>query len=85
MYLLIIALSPSFSPPLCYFEWQNSWNDPLQLNAGWLSGLVDLNTEKENVQDRIADYAAKHIQPDDLVIILTKVRNNLGGRMPADW
>ena len=29
--------------------------------------------------------AAKHIQPDDLVIILTKVRNNLGGKMPSDW
>ncbi|CAM9122953.1 unnamed protein product, partial [Ectocarpus fasciculatus] len=78
----------------------NSWNDPLQLNAGWLSGLVDLNTEKENVQDRIADYltdllsigfsgfrvdAAKHIQPDDLVAIFTKVRNNMGGTMPDDW
>ena len=24
--------------------------------AGWLTGLVDLNTEKENVQERIADY-----------------------------
>jgi len=78
----------------------NSWNDPLQLNAGWLSGLTDLNTEKPNVQNRIAAYltdlislgfsgfridAAKHIQPDDLVAILTKLRNNLGGAMPADW
>lgn len=78
----------------------NSWNDPLQLNAGWLSGLVDINTEKENVQDRIAAYltdlvsigfsgfrvdAAKHIQPDDLVAIFTKLRNNLGGHMPEDW
>ena len=34
----------------------NSWTDPLDLNAGWLVGLVDLNTEKENVQQRIADY-----------------------------
>eukprot|EP00604_Paraphysomonas_vestita_P002409 CAMPEP_0174819370 /NCGR_PEP_ID=MMETSP1107-20130205/2556_1 /TAXON_ID=36770 /ORGANISM="Paraphysomonas vestita, Strain GFlagA" /LENGTH=368 /DNA_ID=CAMNT_0016032727 /DNA_START=768 /DNA_END=1874 /DNA_ORIENTATION=+ len=78
----------------------NSWNDPLQLNAGWLSGLTDLNTEKENVRGRIADYltdlisigfsgfridAAKHISPDNLVAILTKLRNNLGGSMPADW
>jgi alpha-amylase len=78
----------------------NSWNDPLQLNAGWLSGLADLNTEKDNVQERIADYmtdlisigfsgfrvdAAKHISPDDIVLILTKVRRNLGGSMPADW
>lgn len=34
----------------------NSWDDPLDLNAGWLVGLVDLNTEKDNVQERIADY-----------------------------
>lgn len=34
----------------------NSWTDPLDLNAGWLSGLTDLNTEKDNVQERIADY-----------------------------
>ncbi len=78
----------------------NSWNDPLQLNAGWLSGLVDINTERENVQERIADYltdllsigfsgfridAAKHIKPDDLVAILSKLKRNMGGVMPADW
>jgi alpha-amylase len=78
----------------------NAWTDPLQLNAGWLSGLTDVNTEKENVQERIADYmtdlisigfsgfrmdAAKHIKPDDIVAILTKVRRNLGGSMPADF
>lgn len=34
----------------------NSWTDPLDLNAGWLTGLVDLNTERDNVQQRIADY-----------------------------
>lgn len=28
----------------------NSWTDPLDLNAGWLSGLVDINTEKPTVQ-----------------------------------
>lgn len=78
----------------------NSWNDPLDLNAGWLEGLTDLNTEKPNVRMRIADYmtdllgigfsgfrvdAAKHIQPDDLVAIFTNVRNNLGGSFPADF
>ena len=78
----------------------NSWNDPLILNAGWLSGLVDINTEKETVRERIADYltdllsigfsgfridAAKHISPDNLVIILTKLRNNLGGSLPDDF
>jgi alpha-amylase len=78
----------------------SSWNDPLALNAGWLSGLTDLNTEKEEVQQRIADYftdligigfsafridAAKHIKPDDLVGILSKFQANMGGKLPADW
>jgi alpha-amylase len=78
----------------------NSWNDPLQLNAGWLSGLTDVNTERDNVRERIADYltdlisigfsgfrvdAAKHISPDNLVAILTKFRNNLGGKLPDDF
>lgn len=34
----------------------NSWTDPLTLNAGWLDGLTDLNTGRENVRERIADY-----------------------------
>lgn len=78
----------------------NSWTDPLDLNAGWLQGLVDINTEKESVQARIADYltdllsigfsgfridAAKHISPDDIVGILTKLRDNLGGSLPDDF
>jgi len=28
----------------------------IKLCLGWLTGLVDLNTERENVQERIADY-----------------------------
>jgi len=78
----------------------NSWTSPLDLNAGWLTGLTDLNTEKANVQDRIADYmtdllsigfsgfridAAKHIQPDDLVGIFSRLNRNLGGSLPADF
>lgn len=34
----------------------NSWGDPVKLNAGWLSGLSDLNTGKQYVRERIADY-----------------------------
>jgi alpha-amylase len=34
----------------------NSWTDPLTLNAGWLEGLTDLNTGRDNVRERIADY-----------------------------
>mmetsp|Transcript_109946 Transcript_109946/g.319976 ORF Transcript_109946/g.319976 Transcript_109946/m.319976 type:complete len:354 (-) Transcript_109946:708-1769(-) len=78
----------------------NSWTDPLDLNAGWLEGLVDLNTEKDNVQERIAAYltdllgmgfsgvridAAKHMAPDDLVGIFTKLRRNMGGSLPDDF
>lgn len=79
----------------------NSWNDPLDLNAGWLTGLVDLNTERDYVRQRIADYltdllgigfsgfridAAKHIQPTDLGAIFGKLKRNLGGgELPADF
>lgn len=78
----------------------NSWTDPLDLNAGWLTGLTDLNTERDNVQERIADYmadlmgiglsgfridAAKHMKPDDLVSILSKFRRNMGGKLPEDF
>lgn len=78
----------------------NSWTDPLDLNAGWLTGLTDLNTEREHVQERIAAYmtdmigigfsgfridAAKHIKPDDLVGIFSKFRRNMGGALPSDF
>jgi len=78
----------------------NSWTDPLMLNAGWLTGLTDLNTEKQFVQNRIANYfvdlisigfsgfridAAKHIQPDDLVAIFTLFRMKVGGTLPDDF
>eukprot|EP00042_Codosiga_hollandica_P037252 m.291163 g.291163 ORF g.291163 m.291163 type:complete len:859 (+) comp55093_c0_seq1:63-2639(+) len=78
----------------------NSWTDPLDLNAGWLTGLVDLNTERPEVQQRLADYitdllgigfsgirmdAAKHIQPDDIVAIYSKLKINLGGNFPPDF
>jgi len=78
----------------------NSWTDPLTLNSGWLTGLTDLNTERDNVQSRIAAYltdligigfsgfridAAKHIKPDDLVAIFAKLRRNLGGAFPRDF
>ena len=78
----------------------NSWNDPLDLNAGWLTGLTDLNTERDYVQERIAAYltdlmsigmsgfrldAAKHIKPDDLAAILKKFKRNMGGALPKDF
>ena len=79
----------------------NSWTDPLILNAGWLSGLCDLNSEDDYVRQRIADYftdllgmgfsgfridAAKHISPTNLAQILLKFKKNLGGgELPDDW
>ena len=79
----------------------NSWTDGNILNYGWLTGLTDLNTEKEYVQQRIADYitdmlsmgvsgirvdAAKHISPADLAQIFKKLKNNLGGgELPDDF
>ena len=72
----------------------NAWTNPFILNYGWLSGLTDLNTEKEYVQQRIADYltellsigvsgvridAAKHIYPSSLASIFKKLKDNLGG------
>lgn len=79
----------------------NSWTDPFQLNAGWLVGLCDLNSEDDYVRQRIADYftdllsmgfsgfridAAKHISPDNLAHIFAKFKANLGGGdLPEDF
>eukprot|EP00002_Diphylleia_rotans_P004355 TRINITY_DN13185_c0_g1_i1.p1 TRINITY_DN13185_c0_g1~~TRINITY_DN13185_c0_g1_i1.p1 ORF type:complete len:639 (-),score=113.59 TRINITY_DN13185_c0_g1_i1:113-2029(-) len=78
----------------------SSWTDPIALDAGWLVGLTDLNTDRPNVQQRIADYmtdllsmgfsgfrvdAAKHIRPDSLAEIFNRVRINMGGRYPDDF
>lgn len=79
----------------------NSWNDPFQLNYGWLSGLTDLDTESDYVRERIAAYftdllsigfsgfridAAKHVKPESLAAIFGKLKNNLGGgELPEDF
>ena len=79
----------------------NAWTNPFILNNGWLSGLVDLNTEKEYVRQRISDYlvellsvgfsgmridAAKHIHPSSLANIFGKLKQNLGGgELPDDY
>lgn len=79
----------------------SSWSDPEALNYGWLTGLTDLNTEKEYVRQRIADYltdlismgvsgiridAAKHISPENLSEIFLRFKKNLGGgELPDDF
>jgi len=77
-----------------------NWQDSGELNGGWISDLADLNTEKENVQQRIADYLvellsvgfsgfsienAKHIYPKSFVSIFKKLKENLGGGFPQDF
>jgi len=78
-----------------------SWSSGFDLNYGSLVGLTDLNTEKNNVQERIADYftdligigfsgfridVAKHISPDVLAYIFKKLKYNLGGSdFPSDF
>ena len=76
-------------------------SDPFILSHGWLDGLTDLNTEKEYVRQRIADFIvtllsigisgiridfAKYIHPTDLVAIFKKIKDNLGGgELPEDF
>ena len=83
----------------CYSE-IDIWNDVEQLTNGWLSGLADVNTEKDYVQQRIADFFtelisigisgiaipnARHIIPESLTAILSKLKSNLGGKFPDDF
>ncbi|KAG2179650.1 hypothetical protein INT44_006498, partial [Umbelopsis vinacea] len=78
----------------------SSWSDPFDLNYGWLVGLTDLNTESEYVRNRIATHlvdllsigfsgfrvdSAKHISPDNLAAIFSKVRQRLGGSFPDEF
>ncbi|MGL4947877.1 MAG: alpha-amylase family glycosyl hydrolase, partial [Mycoplasma sp.] len=76
-------------------------SDPNILNYGWLYGLSDLNTEKDYVRQRIADYltdwiswgvsgfridAGKYVSPNNLSAILKKWKDNLGGGdLPEDF
>jgi len=78
----------------------NRWDDPNLLNTGWLVGLADLDTSKDYVRQRIADFfvdmlsigfsgfridAAKHIHPDDLASIFGKLKQSMGGSLPVDF
>jgi len=79
----------------------NSWTDGEVMSKCWLSGLVDLNTEKPYVQDRLSTYlvdlmslgfsgfrfdAAKHIGPTSMAQILARLKQKLGNAdLPADY
>ena len=96
------------SVPYCHsdFHCKNSipddkWGNLHNLNIGWIGELIDLNTGKDYVQQRIADFLtdlismgitgfsmnnAKHIHPDDLISIFKKLKDNLGGlNLPEDF
>ncbi len=77
-----------------------SWSDLFILNNGWLVGLTDIDTSRENVRERQAAYlvemismgvsgfrfdAAKHISPEDLSAIFKKVQQKMGGQLPDDF
>lgn len=66
----------------------------------WLVGLTDLNTESDYVRNRIAVHlvdllsigfsgfrvdSAKHMSPDNLAAIFSKVSQRLGGSLPDDF
>jgi alpha-amylase len=78
----------------------NTWSDLFILNNGWLVGLTDINTSKENVRERQAAYlvelmsmgvtgfridAGKHLSPEDLSEILKKLQHKMGGHLPDDF
>jgi alpha-amylase len=71
----------------------NNYFDANDLNGGWVSGLADLNTEKEFVQQRIVDFYiellsigfsgfslqnAKHIYPSTHATLFRKLKIGLG-------
>lgn len=77
-----------------------SWSDLFILNNGWLVGLTDIDTSKDNVRERQAAYivemismgisgfridAAKHVSPEDISGIMKKVQAKLGGQFTEDF
>ena len=76
------------------------WDDVDQLVNGWLSGMADVNLEKDYVQQRIADFFTellslgmsglsiangKQMLPESIANILKKVKENFGGELPKDF
>ena len=90
---------PFFPSDFHCFELINDWDDPISLSNGYLSGLVDVNTEKEYPRQRIADFLtelisigfsgivitnARHIASFSMAQILKKFKDNLGNKFPDD-
>ena len=58
MKVSLIRLRPEFEfQTVLYIATDStSWSEGNVLNYRWLAGLIDLNTEKEYIQQRIEDY-----------------------------
>jgi len=76
------------------------WYEIDDLVNGWLAGMADLNTEKDYVLQRIADYFTelqslgmsgvnihngKNILPESISKIFKKMKENFGGELPKDF
>ena len=88
-------------PSVPYFASDFHCKGKNHLNYGWLSDLVDLNSEKEYVQQRIADFFTELISigfsgfefdsgislfPKNYATIFKKFKENLGGGdLPNDF
>ena len=75
------------------------WDDIDELTNGWMFSLADVNTEKNYVRERIADFFTelisigisgisiangRHIITQSFAEILYKLKSNLGGIFPDD-
>ena len=80
----------------------SNWGDLDDISIGWIEeNEIDLNTSKDYVRQRIADFLtelisigitgfainnAKHIHPNDFISIFQKLKENLGGQsLPDDF
>ena len=84
----------------CYKQFESKEKTD-ELNNGWIGDLIDLNTEKDYVQQRIADFItdllsigisgisiinARHISPINYVFIFKKLKINFGNdNFPEDF
>ena len=92
---------PYFSSDFhCFLNFESE-KDIYQLNYHWIGDLIDINTGKEYVQQRIADFLTdlisigisgisiingRHICPNDYALIFEKLKKNLGNvEFPEDF
>ena len=84
----------------CYSYVEYGDDDNIKTNYGWIYNLVDLNTGKEYVRQRIADFFTElisigisgftlnsvvNVSPTDYAYILKKLKYNLGNHLTEDF